>query len=271
MVCADAAARCRILGVTQMATISLKQVTLDYPIYDLNDKSLKRLLLASTGGRRVTHPTIQALHSIDLDIRAGERVGLYGPNGSGKTTLLRTIAGIFPISGGSRQVTGQVTPLLGLAIGANMEISAEDNIRLLLRVDGIRPTSELIESIWAFTELSETMRHMPLRTFSSGMLMRVLFSVSTAYSPDILLLDEWLSVVDETFSKKAELRMHDLVSRTKILVIASHNYKMLERVCNRIIRLENGAIKSDEPMADKEGTTVSTVESDESTALKAVN
>src|SRR5688572_21113660 len=116
-----------------MASISLKRVTLDYPIYDLNDKSLKRLLLASAGGKRTSPPVIQALHGIDLDIRAGERIGLYGPNGSGKTTLLRTIAGIFPISGGIRQVTGQVTPLLGLAIGANMDITAEDNIRLLLR------------------------------------------------------------------------------------------------------------------------------------------
>ena len=238
-----------------MANISLKQVTLDYPIYDLNDKSLKRLLLASAGGKRVSHPTIQALHSIDLEIKAGERVGLYGPNGCGKTTLLRTIAGIFPISGGTRQVYGQVTPLLGLSIGANMEISAEDNIRLLLRVDGIKPSTDLIDSIWAFTELSETARHMPLRTFSSGMLMRVLFSVSTAYSPEVLLLDEWLSVVDETFASKAELRMQDLVSRTKILVIASHNYKMLERVCTRIIRLENGAIKSDNLVAAKEETT----------------
>lgn len=255
----------------QMASISLRQVTLDYPIYDLNDKSLKRLLLASAGGKRVSHPVIQALHGIDLDIRAGERVGLYGPNGSGKTTLLRTIAGIFPISGGSRQVTGQVTPLLGLAIGANMDITAEDNIRLLLRVDGIRPTPELIESIWAFTELSETMRHMPLRTFSSGMLMRMLFSVSTAYSPDILLLDEWLSVVDETFSKKAELRMHDLVSRTKILVIASHSYKMLERVCTRIVRLENGAIKSDETVAKVQGAPGWPAESGGGSALKAVN
>jgi lipopolysaccharide transport system ATP-binding protein len=231
-----------------MASIALKKVTLDYPIYDLNDRSLKRVILGVLGGAVPKPPTIQALKGIDLSISSGERIGLYGPNGSGKTTLLRTIAGIFPIADGTIEVDGQITSLLGLAIGANMEISAEDNIRLLLRVDGIRPTRELVNQIWAFTELEEKMRLMPLRTFSSGMLMRVLFSVSTAFSPQIILLDEWLSVVDETFSAKAEQRMHDLVHRSEILVIASHNMGMLQRVCTRIIRLEKGVIISDEPV-----------------------
>lgn len=235
-----------------MASIVLDKVSLNYPIYDLNDKSLKRLLLAAVGGPAPRPNVIQALNGVDLTIRSGERIGLYGPNGSGKTTLLRTIAGIFPISGGSLRVTGHVTPLLGLAIGANMEISAEDNIRLLLRVDGIRPTRQLVDDIWAFTELEDQMRKLPLRTFSSGMLMRVLFSVSTTISPEIILLDEWLSVVDKSFSDKAERRMHDLVSRSKILVIASHNMEMLERVCTRIIHLEKGRIIADRSVAHPE-------------------
>lgn len=234
-----------------MASISLENVTLDYPVFDLNDKSLKRRLLTVVGGQREKASVIRALHGIDLEIKAGERVGLYGPNGSGKTTLLRTIAGIFPISGGHINSTGHITPLLGLAIGANKEISAEDNIRLLLRVDGIKPTADVVDSIWDFTELKDKMRRLPLRTFSSGMLMRVLFSVSTAFSPEILLLDEWLSVVDKTFSKKAEQRMEDLVSRTKILVIASHNINMLERVCTRVVCLDEGRIISDEPVVAK--------------------
>lgn len=231
-----------------MASLKLDNVTLDYPIYDLNDKSLKRVMLTAAGGRVKKAPTIRALHRINLEIGDGERIGLYGPNGSGKTTLLRTLAGIFPVSSGEIRSVGHITPLLGLAIGANMEISADDNIRLLLRVDGIKPTEELIQSIWAFTELSDTMRRMPLRTFSSGMLMRVLFSVSTTFAPEILLLDEWLSVVDETFSRKAEQRMEDLVSRTKILVIASHNMKMLERVCTRVIVMKEGRIVTDTPV-----------------------
>jgi lipopolysaccharide transport system ATP-binding protein len=235
-----------------MASITLDKVTLDYPIYDLNDKSLKRLMLAAAGGSVQKAPVIRALHEMDLRISSGERVGLYGPNGSGKTTLLRTIAGIFPIASGNIKVTGQITPLLGLAIGANMEISAEDNIRLLLRVDGIKPTRQLVDEIWAFTELEDQMRALPLRTFSSGMLMRVLFSVSTAFSPEIMLLDEWLSVVDKTFSEKAEARMQHLVSRSKILVIASHNMDMLERVCTRIIRLDKGRILSDERVTSKQ-------------------
>lgn len=232
-----------------MASIRLSNVTLDYPIYDINDKSLKRLLLSAAGGSVKKAPVIRALDSINLEIKSGERVGLYGPNGSGKTTLLRTIAGIFPTASGDLSVSGQITPLLGLAIGANMDISAEDNIRLLLRVDGIKPNAELVDEIWAFTELDDKMRLLPLRTFSSGMLMRVLFSVSTAISPEIILLDEWLSVVDETFSHKAEHRMQELVSKSKIMVIASHQMEMLKRVCTRIIRLEKGHIKSDEQVS----------------------
>ena len=130
-----------------MASISLENVTLDYPVFDLNDKSLKRRLLTVVGGQREKASVIRALHGIDLEIKPGERVGLYGPNGSGKTTLLRTIAGIFPISGGQINSTGHITPLLGLAIGANKEISAEDNIRLLLRVDGIKPTADVVDSV----------------------------------------------------------------------------------------------------------------------------
>ncbi len=229
-----------------MSQIVFRNVMLDYPIYDLHDKSLKRLLLKTASGKMSRMPVIRALEDINLEVRSGERIGLYGPNGSGKTTLLRTIAGIFPVSSGIAKVVGRVTPLLGLAIGANMEISAEDNIRLLLRVDGIRPSSTLVDSIWEFTELEEKMRYMPLRTFSSGMIMRVLFSVSTAIAPEILLLDEWLSVVDETFAHKAEERMNELISKTKILVLASHNMPMLERVCTRIVRLEKGRIKADE-------------------------
>lgn len=226
-----------------MATIELNDICLDYPTYDFNDMSLKRILLR--GARKSQSiKSIRALENINLKIETGERIGLHGPNGSGKTTLLRTIAGIYPPTSGSRQINGRVTPLLGLAVGANLEISAEDNIRLLLRIDGIRPTTELIDAIWRFTDLSDDMRRLPLRTFSSGMVMRVLFSVSTSYSPEILLLDEWLSVVDEKFSIKAEQRMKELINSTKILVIASHNYELLERVCTRIVRMDAGTINS---------------------------
>src|SRR4051812_5807850 len=112
-----------------MTSISLQHLTIDYPILDANTKSLKRVLLATAGGKRVRHPTIRALEDINLEVHSGERIGLYGPNGSGKTTLLRTLAGIFPISGGQMRVDGAVTPLLGLAVGVNHDISADQNIR----------------------------------------------------------------------------------------------------------------------------------------------
>jgi len=113
---------------------------------------------------------------------------------------------------------------------------------LLLRIGGRRPTPAIVDEIWAFTELDERMRQMPLRMFSSGMLMRVLFATATAFPADILLLDEWLSVVDEKFSAKAEGRLRKLVSQAGIVIIASHDHALLRRTCTSIITLDRGRI-----------------------------
>ena len=133
-------------------------------------------------------------------------------------------------------------PLLGLSAGANLDLVATDNISLLLRIGGRRPTPAIIDDIWAFTELEDRMRRLPLRTFSSGMLMRVLFATATAFPADILLLDEWLSVVDERFSAKSERRLLELVDGAAIVMLASHDQELLRRVCNRIVPLDRGRI-----------------------------
>ena len=133
-------------------------------------------------------------------------------------------------------------PLLGLNAGANLDFVAADNISLLLRISGRKPTAALIDEIWAFTELEERMQRLPLRMFSSGMLMRVLFATATAFPADILLLDEWLSVVDENFSAKAEQRLLKLVSQAAIVIIASHDYELLRRTCTSIVNLDRGRI-----------------------------
>jgi lipopolysaccharide transport system ATP-binding protein len=139
-------------------------------------------------------------------------------------------------------VAGNVVPLLGLNAGVNMDFVAADNISLLLRISGRKPTPALIDDIWAFTELEERMQRLPLRMFSSGMLMRVLFATATAFPADILLLDEWLSVVDENFSAKAEQRLLKLVSQAAIVIIASHDHELLRRTCTSIVNLDHGRI-----------------------------
>ncbi|MFT4116445.1 ABC transporter ATP-binding protein [Bradyrhizobium sp.] len=231
-----------------MATISLRNVCLDYPLYGAYDFSLKRRLLGhlirEQGGMRV----IRAVDNVTIEAEAGARIGLAGPNGSGKSTLLRLIAGVYPPSGGSVRVRGNIVPLLGLNAGVNLDFVAEDNIALLLRIGGRKPTRAVIDDIWAFTELEERMQRLPLRMFSSGMLMRVLFATATAFPADILLLDEWLSVVDEHFAEKAEARLQNLVSQAAIVIIASHDQPLLRRTCTSIVNLDRGRIASTVPV-----------------------
>lgn len=227
-----------------MVSINLRNVCLDYPLYGAYDYSLKRRLL----GHLIREPgemrIIRAVDNVTIEADTGARIGLAGPNGSGKSTLLRLIAGVYPPSSGGIAIQGNVVPLLGLNAGVNLDFVAEDNIALLLRISGHKPTRTMIDEIWAFTELETRMRRLPLRMFSSGMLMRVLFATATAFPGDILLLDEWLSVVDEHFAEKAQARLLDLVSRAAIVIIASHDQPLLRRTCTRIINLDHGRIAS---------------------------
>ena len=227
-----------------MANITLRDICLDYPLYGAYDFSFKRRLLGRLAGAAAPIQTIRAIDNISIEASAGARIGLAGPNGSGKSTLLRLIAGVYPATSGHVEITGNIMPLLGLNAGVNMDFVAADNISLLLRISGRKPTPALIDEIWAFTELEERMQRLPLRMFSSGMLMRVLFATATAFPADILLLDEWLSVVDENFSAKAEQRLLKLVETAAIVIIASHDQPLLRRTCNTIINLDHGRIAS---------------------------
>jgi lipopolysaccharide transport system ATP-binding protein len=207
-----------------MASIRLCNVCLDYPLYGGYDFSIKRRLLGRLIKERSTTRTIRAIDNISIEAAAGARVGLFGP------------------TKGRVAIAGTVMPLLGLNAGVNLDFAAADNISLLLRISGQRPTAAIVDEIWAFTELEKRMRHLPLRMFSSGMLMRVLFATATVFPADILLLDEWLSVVDENFSAKAENRLLTLVSMAAIVVIASHDQALLRRSCTEIVYLDHGRV-----------------------------
>jgi lipopolysaccharide transport system ATP-binding protein len=231
-----------------MVSISLREVSLDYPLYGAYDFSVKRRLLGRLLNEKSEMRTIRAIDNISIELGAGARIGLAGPNGSGKSTLLRLLAGVYPPSSGRMKVNGNIMPLLGVSAGANLDFIATDNIRLLLRISGRKPTPSVVDDIWAFTELDERMQRLPLRMFSSGMLMRVLFATATAFPADILLLDEWLSVVDEKFSAKAEQRLLKLVSQAAIVMIASHDHALLRRTCTSIVTLDHGRIIRTDPL-----------------------
>jgi lipopolysaccharide transport system ATP-binding protein len=232
--------------------IDAQQLTIDFTIY--TSRSVKGLFLnAATGGRvqanAAGHVQIRALDSISLKVRHGERIGLMGHNGCGKTTLLRSLAGVYEATAGSLFVKGSIASLLDISLGMDPELTGRENIRIRGLLVGMKPheISGKAEEIANFTELGDFL-DMPMRTYSSGMLVRIGFAVSTAIEVDLLLMDEWLSVGDSSFQAKASARLHDMVARARCLVIASHSDDLLRSICTRIIRMEHGRIVSDEPV-----------------------
>ncbi len=199
------------------------------------------------GGRIVTvgreRQVVRALNDINLDIQAGDRIGIAGPNGSGKTTLLRTLKGVYHPTRGNLEVSGRLQTFFSLGFGLNDDASGYENIIIRGVIMGATPRemSERAAEIGEFTELGSYLE-MPLRTYSAGMRMRLSFAVATSLPSDILLMDEWLSVGDASFRNKASERLDEVLKATGILVLASHNLDLLDRVCNRVITLESGCI-----------------------------
>jgi lipopolysaccharide transport system ATP-binding protein len=231
-----------------MASVHAREVTVDYPIYEANARSLKSTVLrAATGGilaEDASHRVVvRALNRVSFDFGEGDRIGLIGHNGSGKSTLLRVIAGVYEPVSGTIHVEGRVASMLNIWLGMNMDATGLENIYLRARVLGMRPSyvDTVAHEIQEFAELGDYI-HMPLRTYSSGMQMRLAFAVSTSIDADIVLMDEWLSAGDAAFTEKAQIRLNQMLGRTKILVVASHNEELIRRSCNKVMRLEHGSI-----------------------------
>jgi lipopolysaccharide transport system ATP-binding protein len=229
-------------------SIIADNVTVDFPIYSTPHRSLKKSLLKIATGGRISSDAggvvvVRALDGISFELKEGDRLGLTGHNGSGKSTLLRVLAGVYEPTGGSLSVQGRIASLLDISIGMDPEASGLENIFLrgvllgLSKTDIHKKTDEIID----FSGLGDFI-DLPIRTYSSGMSMRLAFSIATSVEADILLMDEWLSVGDADFVKKAEDRLKALVNKTPILVMASHSPEILKEVCSRVMRLEKGKI-----------------------------
>ena len=195
--------------------------------------------------------TIEALKNIDLQIGHGEHVGLIGLNGAGKSTLLKVMAGIYPPTTGSAVIRGQVCPMFQFATGFEMNQSGWDNIRIRGLLLGMKPheIEAKLPEIAEFTELGRFLDY-PVRTYSSGMFIRLAFAVSTSIDPEILLIDEVMGAGDIKFAAKARQRMMEFMEQGKILVFASHNSEMLASFCERTIWLDQGRIAADGPTAE---------------------
>lgn len=231
-----------------MASIRVSNLGLDLPILGHNGRSIRKLLVnVGAGGKLVkqgdVRVVVQALRDITFSLESGDRLGLCGHNGSGKTTLLRVMAGIYHPTYGEISVDGRISSLLDTTFGLNVDATGRENVRLLLTYRRVPPKriTQLMPEIEAFTELGSYM-DLPVRTYSAGMFARLAFAVATSSQPDILIMDEWLMAGDASFMKKAEARIDEFVSQANIVVLASHSDALLRRVCNKVLRLEQGRV-----------------------------
>lgn len=244
-----------------MALIELKHVDVEFPVLQASHRSFKRLISAplaipgKKSGRIATdarhRKVLHALQDINLTLNNNDRYALIGANGAGKSTLLRVLAGIYPPVRGTVQILGNVGALLTTGLGMRDDVSGYQNIEFCLLLQGV-PRSEIPErakEVGEFTELGEFL-DLNVGAYSSGMRVKLAFAISTALEPDILIIDEMFGAGDAAFIKKAEKRMTELITRSNILVFASHAQALVQRFCDKAIWLDDGHIRQIGPTAE---------------------
>ena len=229
--------------------IEAKNICVDFPTFISSDRSIKKSLMKSAisiGGKlniENNKSIVRAINNQSFKIYDGDRVGIIGHNGSGKTTLLKVIAGVYTPTHGTIQINGDVISLIDVAMGMDSEATGLQNIYikgLLLGLD-VRRINLLKNQIIDFSELGEYI-NFPVRTYSSGMLLRLAFSIISVVNSNIILMDEWLSVGDESFKGKVSKKLKEMVATSSVLILASHDVKTIKENCNRCFKLENGDI-----------------------------
>jgi ABC-2 type transport system ATP-binding protein len=231
-----------------MVSIDVRDASVDFPIFDAKSRSLKHTVLGVVGGNVAANDrkvvVIEALHHINLHVSEGDRLALVGHNGAGKSTLLRLLSGIYEPTSGQALVNGRVAPVFDLGVGMDPEISGLENIMIRGLFLGMsrKQMQERVDDIADFTELGDFL-HMPLRTYSTGMRVRLALGVVTSIDPEILLLDEGIGAVDAAFLEKSKQRLISLVERSGLLVFASHSDEFLRELCDTAIWMEHGEIK----------------------------
>lgn len=232
-----------------MASVELTNVTIDFPVFNINARSLKKRFLRLATGGNVSrdaneHVIVRSLNDITLSLGHGDRVGLIGHNGAGKSTLLRLLASIYEPTFGQLKIQGNVSPMLSLMHGIESEFTGYENIIQRGIILGLtrKEIEAQINDIAEMTGLGDYL-YMPVRTYSSGMMVRLAFAISTCIKPEILLIDEIFGAGDTAFMQKARQKMIDLLSQSSLVVIASHSVELIKEFCNKTILLESGSIK----------------------------
>lgn len=235
------------------ASIKLENVNIDFPIFD-TQRSFRKELLSRTKQTRYTGglirgnetsgvASIRALEGITLEVNEGDRLGLIGHNGAGKSTLLRVMAGCFEPTQGKIEINGHVSPLFNTAMGMDPDDTGYENIFNIGLYLGMNPDEvrARVEEVEDFAELGSFL-NLPVRTYSSGMMVRLSFGIATAIEPEILLLDEGLGAGDARFAEKAKRRVDELIERSSILVLATHGDAMMMEMCTKGVLMEHGHI-----------------------------
>jgi lipopolysaccharide transport system ATP-binding protein len=230
------------------SVIEINNLSLSYPIYEDSELSIRKKIvnLFSKNILKSKISTISALKNINLVINKGEKVGLIGPNGSGKTTFLKTIAGIYNPTFGTIKCKFEVYTLLDIGMGLNIDATGIENIEIMCLIRGLS-LDEIYNkknNIIEFSGLKESINY-PLRTYSSGMIVRLATSIALESNFDILAIDEFFGAGDEDFRNKTAKKLKQMMEDSKAFLFASHDMNLIKNICNRIIRFENGEIVED--------------------------
>ena len=228
------------------AYLITESASLNFPLYSADRRSIKSLLRGAIPGARIGlrgdgEVSVEALRNINLNLEGGDRLALVGPNGAGKTTLLKLLAGIYYPTFGEIRRSGSVTTLFNIGLGLDMNATGIENIYLANYLHGMSRShiKTFVEDVIEFSDLGQFI-YMPVRTYSSGMLTRLAFAIATAFSPDILLIDEIFGTGDAKFVSKSSIRMENLMKKARILVFASHNNSLIKKLCNKALLIREG-------------------------------
>jgi ABC-type polysaccharide/polyol phosphate transport system ATPase subunit len=235
-----------------MIRIELEHVDLTFRVRKGGRISLKEFLVRDVF-RQSANPVIKvhALRDVSLQMKEGERIGIIGHNGAGKTTLLKLLAGIYPPTRGRRVVHGRVCSLFDMSLGFEQDATGWENIyyRGYLQGETPRSVGAKMEAIAEFSELGEFLA-MPVRYYSVGMLLRLAFSIATEIDPEILLVDEVLSVGDMAFQDKARQRMRAMMAKAHLIVLVSHDLNSLASLCEHGVWMDHGSVRQIGPIAE---------------------
>jgi ABC-type polysaccharide/polyol phosphate transport system ATPase subunit len=234
-----------------MALIELESVGLTFRVRQ-GGITFKEFVVRQLFHRAKRRPMkVRALRDVSLNLKDGDRLAILGHNGAGKSTLLKVLAGIYPPTRGVRRIEGEVSSLFDIALGFEPEATGWENINYRGYLQGETPRSirAKVQPIAEFSELGDFL-NMPVRYYSAGMMVRLAFSIATAIEPEILLVDEILSVGDMAFQQKAHQRMREMMAKARLIVMVSHDLASLAKFCDRGLWMVHGQVRQIGPIAE---------------------